>query len=96
MFLTKAPGPNGLPAHFFQRHWSLCGEEITLIVLRVLHGDDDLTSFNKTYIVLIPKVAKLEELGQFCPISLCNVIYKIGTRRDLTHGFHLDKHRLPM
>jgi hypothetical protein len=58
MFPTKAPGPDGLPAHFFQRHWSLCGEEITSIVLRVLCGDDDPTSFNKTYIVLIPKVAK--------------------------------------
>jgi hypothetical protein len=78
MFPTKAPGPDGFPAHFFQRHWDLCGEEITSIVLRVLRGEDD--PCNKTFIVQIPKVAKPEDLGQFRPISLCNVLYKIASK----------------
>jgi hypothetical protein len=47
---------------------------VTSAVLRVLKGEDDMREINQTFIVLIPKVASLEELGQFRPISLCNVI----------------------
>jgi hypothetical protein len=80
MFPTKAPGPDGFPAHFFQRHWELCGSEVTSVVLRILRGEDDPAAINNTFIVLIPKVASLEELGQFWPISLCNVLYKIASK----------------
>jgi hypothetical protein len=80
MFPTKAPGPDGYPAHFFQRHWDLCGDEVCDVVLRVLKGEDDLSLINNNCVVLIPKVEKPEELGQFRPISLCNVIYKIASK----------------
>jgi hypothetical protein len=36
MFPTKAPGPDGFPAHFFQQHWEVCGAEVTTVVLRIL------------------------------------------------------------
>jgi hypothetical protein len=59
----------------------LCGAEVTgRAVLRILRGDDSPEGINKTFIVLIPKVASHEELGQFHPISLCNVIYKIASK----------------
>ena len=80
MFPTKAPGPDGFPAHFFQTHWELCGEEVTLAVLRVLKGEDSMEDINKTFVVLIPKVVSPDDLGQFRPISLCNVIYKIASK----------------
>jgi hypothetical protein len=80
MFPTKALGPDGFPTHFFQRHWDLCGKEITLVVLRVLSGEDDPATINHTFIVLIPKVASPKELGQFRPISLCNVTFKIVSK----------------
>ena len=73
MYPTKAPGPDGFLAHFFQRNWDLCGEEVTKAVLRVLSGEDSPEVVNKTFIVMIPKVASPRELGQFRPISLCNV-----------------------
>lgn len=80
MFPTKAPGPDGFPAYFFRRHWDLCGDELTSVVLRVLKGEDDPSIINDTCIVLIPKVESVEELGQFRPISLCNVISKIASK----------------
>jgi hypothetical protein len=53
---------------------------VTKAVLRVLRAEDSPEGINKTFIVLIPKVASPEELGQFIPISLCNVIYKIASK----------------
>jgi len=49
-------------------------------VLRILRGEDEATSINDTFIVPIPKVEDPEELGQFRPISLCNILYKITSR----------------
>ena len=50
------------------------------MVLHVLRGEDDPSLINCTCIVLIPKVESTEELGQFRPISLYNVIYKIASK----------------
>ena len=50
------------------------------MVLWVLRGEDDPTVINNICIVLIPKVENPEELGQFRPISLCNVISKIASK----------------
>jgi hypothetical protein len=63
MYPPKAPCPDGYPAHFFPKHWDLCGEEVTRAVLQILRGEDIPTGINKTFMVLIPKVASPEELG---------------------------------
>ena len=77
MYPTKSPGPDGFPAHFFQRNWGVCGDDVTEMALRVLNGMDSPEVINKTFIVLIPKVQNPTSLVQFHPISLCNVIFKI-------------------
>ena len=37
-------------------------------------------SLNKTNVALIPKIQGLETIGNYRPINLCNIVYKIITK----------------
>ena len=54
---TKAPGPDGLPALFYQRHWSWLRDDICRAVRYFLSGKATPEGFNATVIVMIPKVS---------------------------------------
>lgn len=73
----KAPGPDGMPAVFFKKFWSIVGDQVTKEVLHVLRRGDIPEGWNNTIIVLIPKSAAPESLKDLRPISLCNVVYKL-------------------
>jgi hypothetical protein len=80
MFPTKALGPNGFPTHFFQKHWHLCGEEITQIFIRLHNGDDSLEDINETFIVIIPKVKKSYICLSVQTHQLVHVVFKIASK----------------
>ncbi|KAA3467081.1 reverse transcriptase [Gossypium australe] len=77
---TKAPGPDGFPAVFFQKYWHIVGKEVLGYCLGVLNEGRDADLANTTNIVLIPKVQKPTSFVNFRPISLCTVVYKIIAR----------------
>ncbi|XP_074267464.1 uncharacterized protein LOC141590805 [Silene latifolia] len=77
---TKSPGPDGIPALFFQRYWFHIKNEVTDSVLAMLNTGNILKEFNRTSISLIPKTDCPEKVEQFRPISLCNVVMRIVSK----------------
>ena len=77
---TKAPGPDSFPALFYQTHWGFFHEKICRVVRSFLEGVVIPESLCDLVIVLIPKVSRPEHLKNFCPINLCDVLYKIVSK----------------
>ena len=73
---TKAPGPDGFQALFFQKHWDLAGDQVIQLAHNILHGSEFPEGLNETFLVLIPKVDNPQCVTQLRPIGLCNVVYK--------------------
>lgn len=71
---TKAPGPDSLPALFYQTHWSFLDDDIFHAVRSFLEGGPIPEGFCDSVIVVIPKIARPKHLKNFRPISLCIVL----------------------
>lgn len=80
MHPDKSPGLDGMTQRFFQRHWSIVGDDIVKMVKEFFSEGVILEGLNETNLVLIPKKNNLSTVGDLRPISLCNVLAKIITK----------------
>ena len=75
--VDKSPGTDGWTMEFFKHFFDLVGDDILEMIeesrtLGFIPG-----ALNSTFLTLIPKVNKPRLFGDFRPISLCNLSYKI-------------------
>lgn len=80
MSTNKVLRLDGFTAGFFQFHWAAIGPSVTSAVLNFLNGGQLPEGVNQTTIVLILKTKNPQELKNFRPISLCNIIYKLCSK----------------
>lgn len=76
----KSPGPDGFPVLFFQKFWGTIGPNVISRVLEFLNEKKLPAPINFTFVVLIPKVKNPSKMTDLRPISLCNVVYKLGSK----------------
>ena len=80
MHPSKSPRPDGMSPFFFQKFWHIVGPDVTMVVLSVLHSGKYLRKMNFTHIVLIPKKNDPQNIMEFRPISLGNVVSRIVSK----------------
>jgi hypothetical protein len=77
MHPQKSLGPGGFCVGIFQHHWGNIGEKVRCTILEFLNGGMFDPAINETFITSIPKTPNASYVGEYQPISLCNVVYKL-------------------
>lgn len=80
MHLDKSPEPDGMSAFFYQKYWSVFGQEVISASLAILNDGAHIDKWNDTIVTLISKLKNPMSLKDYRPISLCNVGCKIISR----------------
>jgi hypothetical protein len=79
-----APGPDGFPLMFFKQCWPLVKNGVLYILNDFMLGRIDIVRLNFGILSLIPKVPGADQITQFRPIALINVIFKIVSKAFAT------------
>jgi hypothetical protein len=75
-----APGPDGLPVIFFKKFWPMLRKEILAILNGFVLGTVGIARLSFGILSLIPKVPGADNIKQFRPIALINVIFKLVSK----------------
>jgi hypothetical protein len=75
-----APGPDGLPVLFFKKFWPMLRRPVLQILNGFALGTVDIARLNFGILSLIPKVPSADDIKQFHPIALINVISKLVSK----------------
>jgi hypothetical protein len=75
--VDTAPGPDGFPVLFYKRCWSWIKTQVLQILNGFALGTVDIARLNFGILSLIPKVPGADNIKQFRPIALINVIFKL-------------------
>ena len=76
----KALGPDEMPPILYQHYWDKIGVDVAQAVLTWLNTGTIYPSLSNTYIILIPKVKYPQQVTEFHPIALCNILYKLTSK----------------
>ena len=66
----KAPGPDGFMVAFWQNCWEFVKEEVLDMFKEFYEQNSFIKNLNNTFLVLLPKKGRIEDLGDYRPISL--------------------------
>jgi hypothetical protein len=73
----KSPRPDGWTVEFFLHLFDLVSEDVLAMVEEARSCERIVGSINSTFLALIPKINKPQNYGDYKPISLCNLVYKV-------------------
>lgn len=76
----KSPGPDGWTVELFLHFFDFMGPEILKMVEYSCSEGYMSGGLNSTFLTLIPKTGKPASFGDFRPIALCNLTYKLITK----------------
>jgi hypothetical protein len=79
----KSPGPNGWTIEFYLHLFDLVGLDLELVENTRLNGKV-AGAINLNFLTLIPKAATPTTFGDYRPITLCNLCYKLISKSIAT------------
>jgi hypothetical protein len=77
---NTAPGPDGLPVLFYKKFWPSLKHAVLEILNGFALGRVDIARLNFRILSLLPKVPGADNIKQYRPIALINVIFKLVSK----------------